>query len=341
MKRGVRLTLSVLLVCFWSICGAQAGCPEIGPMRTLVLKSTYKDAKNSIQDEANEAENAKILAPLTHFFDVLNHAVDAADARPGNSETDCAFQLFQQWAAAGALTFEPEIYEGQGKVTRGLRNPAFQVLGLKFRERGFTLDDPLQRWLRKMDRENVDFYAKGGNRANQRVWAATGAALDGLITRDPVSLQFQDQVWHETIDAVRGDGFIEAELTRGQMALAYHMYSLSATLMLESARTALGYGETPAEKQKIRLLENAIGRALCNPSEMERRAGTKMIIPGSWAYGIIDGFARSPKDINPDWEKCALPSTDFHARDYGGDSRHTAELLAALAEKARSKQKVQ
>jgi hypothetical protein len=188
-----------------------------------------------------------------------------------------------------------------------------------------------------MDQENVEFYAKGSNRANQRIWAATGAALNNLIAPDQTALKFQDQVWHEAIAAIGEDGFIDAELTRGQMALAYHMYFLSATLLLEATRAALGYAESAQEKHKLKLLEDAIGRTLCHPAEMERRAGAKMKIPGTWAYGIINGFARAPDDLGANWSKCALPSDDFSSRDYGGDTRRTAELLARLAAQAHSR----
>src|SRR5579883_1167756 len=161
MKRRIRVIVGCLLtgaLGFWTLpSDAQVQCPKIEPMHTLVLKATYKDAKNSIQDEGNEAANARTLAPLTLFFETLNRAVDAPDASPRNPETNCAFQLYNQWATAGALTYEPEVYDSGGKVTRGLRSSAFQILGLKFRSAGYSLSSTVLMWLQKMDRQNVEF----------------------------------------------------------------------------------------------------------------------------------------------------------------------------------------
>jgi hypothetical protein len=313
----------------------EAPCKAIPAPSTLVLKSMYSDAKSSVIDAANAADNAKIEAPIFDLFRATEHALDRPNARPGDAESDCAFRNFSDWARAGALTFEPPVYDSGGKVKRGLLNPSFQMIAIKFRAAGYTLDPTMLAWLAKMNRENVDFYVKGTNRANQRVWAAAGAALNDLIERDPAAERFADQVWHEAIAAIRNDGLIEAELERGQMALVYHMYSLSATLVLQAARHARGGSETPQDKQRLGLLVAGIGRALCDPTPMEKLAGTKMTIPsGEWAYEVINGFAEGRLDAN--WSRCGLPPTDFNARDMGGDSRRSVELLAHMADAGRA-----
>lgn len=325
------LMFSTLLAAVGSPSEAQTACKPIPPVATLVLKSMYSDAKSSVVDQANEADNAKAKAPIFDFFRAIEHALDRADAHPGDAESDCAFQIFTEWARSGALTFEPPVYDGQGKVTRGLLNPSFQMIAIKFRAAGYTLDSTVLAWLAKMNRENVEFYVKGSNRANQRVWAAAGAALNDLIAHDPVSQRFADEVWHEAIAAVRNDGLIEAELTRGQQALVYHMYSLSATLVLEAARRARGSDDSPQDKQRLNLLVAAIGRTFCDSTPMQKLAGAKIRIPdGEWAYEVINGFAEGRLDAN--WSRCGLPATDFDARDMGGDSRHSAAILAHMAE---------
>jgi hypothetical protein len=295
----------------------------------------YSDAKSSVVDAANEADNARTKAPIFDLFRATEHALDRADAGPGDAESECAFRNFSDWARAGALTFEPPVYDGQGKVTRGLLNPSFQMIAIKFHAVGYRLDPTMLAWLARMDQENVEFYVKGSNRANQRVWAAAGAALSDLVERDAVVERFADQVWHEAIAAIRNDGLIEAELSRGQQALVYHMYSLSATLVLEAARRARGADETPQDRQRLSLLIAGIGRALCDQSAMEKLAGVKIRIPdGEWAYEVINGFAEGRLDTN--WSRCGLPATDFNARDQGGDSRRSAALLARMAEANRS-----
>jgi hypothetical protein len=75
------------------------------------------------RNSANEGANAKIMDPIFTFFRTMERALDGANAHPGNPETDCAFQLFGEWAKAGALTSEPQVYEGQGQ---GKTRPAQQ-----------------------------------------------------------------------------------------------------------------------------------------------------------------------------------------------------------------------
>ena len=319
---------SALICAFWlagaGIARAEAACVSIPPMPTLELRSMYSDSKGSVINSGNEETNSEIMDPIFAFFRTMERALDGGNARPGNPESDCAFQLFGEWATVGALTSEPQVYEGQGKVKRGLLNPGFQMIGIKFRAAGYVLDGTMLAWLRKMDQENVEFYAKGTNRANQRVWAATGAALNNILERDPVALAFQDQVWHEALAAIDNNGFIAAELSRGQQALVYHIYSLSATLVLETARNALGYKESAEERQKLQRLADATGQTLCDPRKMEDLAKAKIRIPdGQWAYEVTNGFG-------VDWSRCGPPPTDFNARDMGGDSRRSISILNSL-----------
>ncbi|MCC8968565.1 alginate lyase family protein, partial [Bradyrhizobium sp. Pear76] len=328
--RGLVAAVSCsVLVATADIAHAKPVCPSIPPMPTLELKSMYSDSKGSVVDNANEDANAEIMAPIFTFFRTMERALDGANAHPGSPDTDCAFQLFGRWAKAGALTFEPQVYEGQGKVKRGLLNPAFQMIGIKFRAAGYTLNGTMLAWLRQMDQENIEFYAKGTNRANQRVWAATGAALNNVLERDPVALAFQNQVWHEALAAIDNDGFIAAELERGSQALVYHIYSLSATLVLEAARNALGYSEPTAERQRVKKLAVAIGETLCDSHKMEELAKAKIRIPdGQWAYEVMNGFGGDRFDAN--WSRCGLAQTDFNARDMGGDSRRSVAILSGL-----------
>jgi len=280
-------------------------------------------------NSGNEETNSKIMDPIFTFFRRMELALDGGNARPGNLESDCAFQLFGEWAKAGALTSEPQVYEGQGKVKRGLLNPGFQMIGIKFRAAGYVLDETMLAWLRMMDQENVVFYTKGSNRANQRVWAATGAALNNLLERDTNTLAFQDQVWHEALAAIDNNGFIAAELARGQQSLVYHIYSLSGMLVLQTARTALGYKESVEERQKLQRLAHAIGQTLCNPRKMEDLAKTKIRLPdGQWAYEVTNGFGGDL--LGADWARCGPSPTDFNARDMGGDSRRSFSILNSL-----------
>ena len=305
-------------------------CQTIPPMATLALEDIYTDAKGSIEDRAAEERNAAQTRDVSTFLTSAENAIDKPAARPGDPEADCAFKQFESWARAGALTFEPPSYNGPGKINRGLMNPGFQMVGVKFRAAGFRLNEQTLSWLKKMNAENVVFYEKGTNRGNQRVWAATGAAIHAILDRDPDAMRFQDQVWHEAIAAIHDDGSIDAEVSRGKRAIVYHLYSFAATVMLRSAREALGYPDNPADMARLKLLGHLIGHSMCDQGEMEGLAKAKQEIPGAWAYRVFTGF--TDKNLTgEDWARCVPPNVVAFDWGSGGDPRRSAAILRDLA----------
>lgn len=309
---------------------AETACQIIPPVRTLVLESMYTDPKASVEDREAEQRNAALIRGVSTFMTAAENAIDKPAAHPGDPEADCAFSQFEAWARAGALTMEPTPYNGPGKINRGLLNPGFQMIGVKFRAAGFTLTEPILFWLRTMNAENMQFYEKGPNRGNQRVWAATGAAMHALLDHDPESLRFQNQVWHEAIAAIHDNGSIDAELSRGQRALVYHLYSFGATVLLHSSRQALGYADNPGDIARLRLLGQLIGRSMCDQNEMNALAATQQEVPGAWAYRLFTGFADSDLQ-GEDWARCEPPNVAAFEWGSGGDPRRSAAILKQLA----------
>lgn len=312
---------------------AEVACQSIPPLATLVLEGIYSDAKGSIEDRAAEDRNTAQTKDVSTFLTAVENAIDKPAARPGDPESDCAFKQFGLWARAGALTFEPPSYNREGKISRGLMNPGFQMAGVKFRAAGFSLNQQILSWLKTMNTENVEFYEKGTNRGNQRVWAATGAAIHALLDRDPEAMRFQDQVWHEAIAAIHDNGAVDAEVSRGKRAIVYHLYSFAATVMLHSARQALGYPDNPADMARLRLLGHLIGRSMCDQTEMEHLAGEKQEVPGAWAYRVTTGFA--DKDLTgEDWARCIPANVVAFEWGSGGDPRRSAAILKQLTHAA-------
>lgn len=120
-----------------------------------------------------------------------------------------------------------------------------------------------------------------------------------------------------------------ADFARGQQALDYHIYSLSATLVLAKARSAPGDEASAEENQPLRQFADAIGQALCDPRKMQDLATSPIRIPdGQWAYEVTNGFGGDL--LGADWSRCGPPPTDFNARDMGGDSRRSLAILSSL-----------
>lgn len=213
----------------------------------------------------------------------------------------------------------------RGEYTVGL-----DILALKFKAAGFALDRNVTDWLRLLNGETTTFYERASNRGNLRIWGGASTALFAILEPTPDTLAFADETWHEAIAAIHDDGTIDSEMRRAHRALIYHMYSLSATLVLRSARAGLGRPATPQETARLALLANEIGKTLCDPSTMEGPAHAAQEIPGDWAYRVPIGFGGDL--LNADWARCGRPHAGLSDPSTGGDTRRSAVVLSALAE---------
>jgi hypothetical protein len=310
-----------------------ASCPVFSPVMTLVLSDIYSDAHGSVPDEVMVQKNKEQTDKVDAFLRYAENALDSPAARTGDAASDCAYSNFRQWAKAGALTVEPKPYNRQGKVSRGEYLIGIDVLALKFKAVGFHLDHDTMLWLHTLNEENLSFYEHASNRGNLRIWAGAAAALDALLENNSEAESFQNQVWHEAMAAINKDGTIDGEMARAHRALIYHMFSFSATLVLRSARSALGNRESAADHARLKLLADWIGNTLCDPKSIESAAHAVQEIPGVWAYRIPIGFG--PDLLNANWEACGQPHAGLSDPTSGGDTKHTAQILRQLAQTAR------
>jgi len=311
---------------------AGKSCPVFSPVMSLSLGDIYADAQGSVPNEAVVHKNRDLTAGVDEFMRYLEKALDNPDARPGESSAACAYGNFATWAKAGALTTEPKPFSREGAAKRSEYLIGINILALKFKAAGFTMDPNMLAWLRSLNRANTLSYERGTNRGNLRIWSAAAAALYALIERDVDALNFQDRVWREAMEAIHDDGTIDVEMARSHRALIYHMFSLSATLVLRSAREALGYWGTSQDNGRLRRLADNIGRTLCDQHEMERAAKAVQEIPGDWAYRVPIGYGADL--LNSDWSRCGRPKADLSDPTSGGDARRSAQMLRWFAQHA-------
>ncbi|TDX00338.1 alginate lyase family protein [Dinghuibacter silviterrae] len=301
---------------------APQACPVFTPMMYLSQAPIYSDARSSIPDTAAERKNREEMADLGHFLTSIEKALD------GQSDTaaiTCAWSAFQSWADAGALTQQPQHYNLQGTVAVGENLIGINMLALKFKAQGYTLPGGVLRWLHTLNDQNMDYYQRATNRGNLYVWSGAAAALMALIDRYPKALQYQDLVWRDAMSKIKDDGTIDGEMVREQRALIYHLFSFSATLILRSAREALGYAP---EDTRVRLLADMIGKTLCDPGTMAITAKATQETPGDWAYRVPIGFGQGL--LSQDWTRCGIAAKNLVDPGTGGDTRRSAATLQAI-----------
>ena len=300
----------------------------------LELEQFYSDPKFSVVNQAAEERNNARVKPVDDFMRSIEQAPDHTNNPADPAAMSCAYNAYRSWAEAGALTGEPPTFNSEGALKRSSYLVGLNLLALKFKAAGYPLDQAILGWLYTLNAKNVNFFEHGSNRGNLRVWSGAIAALHAVVDRDPIFRRYQDQVWHEAIAAIHDDGTIDAEMARGARALIYHMFSLSATLVLHDARRALGYPDAPADMARLHLLIDTVGKTLCDPHRFDAPAHAAQEIPGDWAYRVPNGFG--PDLLTADWTRCGMPKAALSDTTFGGD---TSVSAAALKREGRPKQK--
>jgi poly(beta-D-mannuronate) lyase len=304
-------------------------CPFFPPVMVLELLDPYADPQYSIVNADAAQKNALLLQSIDKFMVYIEQALDVSSGLPNPLTAQCAYQQFRNWAAAGALTAEPATFNREGILKRGQYIVGLNILALKFKAARYPIDDVILGWLRTLNHKNADYFLHATNRGNLYVWSGAAAALYAILDHDLILLRYQGQVWQDSIAAIHDDGTIATELARGSMALVYHMFSLSGTVVQKSARTALGYEESVADDARIALLADTIGRALCDPQVYGLPAHAIQQVPGDWAYREAFGFA--PDLLDQDWWRCGRPAASLSDPTFGGNTEMSAAALRQVS----------
>jgi poly(beta-D-mannuronate) lyase len=302
-----------------------ATCPVFKPVMYLELENFYSDSKFSVVNHGAEDRNNAQVKPIDDFMRSIEQALDHTKSPADPAAMACAYNAFKSWAAAGALTGEPPKFNSEGALKRSSYLVGINILALKFKGSGYPLDGVTLKWLHTLNAKNADFFEHGSNRGNLRVWSGAIAAVHAVVDPDPLFRRYQDQVWREAIAAIHDDGTIDAEMARGARALIYHMFSLSATLVLHDARRALGYPDAPADMARLHLLIDTVGKTLCDPHRFDTPAKAVQEIPGDWAYRVPNGFGRDL--LTADWARCGMPKAALSDTTFGGDTSVSAAAL--------------
>lgn len=285
-------------------------CPRITPVKRIEGVDIYNDAVGAIPDPAREGRNAELRADLTDFLRLLHHTYDiSVDVTPS---TRCADVAIREWAKAHALMLSPT--SSSPRVERVLTAVALNSFFLKRSQAGQYPSVEELAWLRDLTSVVADDYNRESMantpfyRNNVYFWSSAAQGLHAVLTRDTIFIAFSDQAWRDAMERIDADGYIEPELKRGRRALVYHQFAYSALLILRQTRFALGLPVSEADQAAMQRLADAIGLALCDPSEMASRASTPdQEQPGVWGFRVPTVFGA---DLNGEtWRRCGITPT--------------------------------
>jgi poly(beta-D-mannuronate) lyase len=303
---------------------ADQNCPSFPVVHRVEGIAYYTDRAYSVMDLELRRRNDALLSGVSHMMEYVETTLDYAGAM--SRATDCPLKIIEDWANQRGM-LEPPI-ETQGRIERAKFSIGLDVIALKLRALGYTVDATVFDWLRDLDDAVITYFEQGRNRANLYTWSGVAAAGFSLLTDDRRAVIYENEVWRESIGQITPDGFLPKELTRAHRALIYHQYALSALLMLRQMRFALGEKASAAEDAVIKRLADRIGANLCNPQQIAAASGASQEMPDQTAFRVPDTFGDGLLDS--DWTRCGIKPPHYHDVSLGGRLDLTARLLQAV-----------
>jgi len=343
-RRLLNVVATIICLCSSQPIWAQESlhdCPSYPPLINVSGSNIYSDKRGSITDPESEKANDADRAPVYGF---IEYAVESIDGPPSGSKLKnlspgCANLILEDWATKNALrttNLSDGSFSRYGAINRRQMIKAFTILALKLKENGMELGPHVLPWLEKLVHDLIPSLRQRGSRAdgqgNLWFWDGATAAVFYLLSKDRASYQFQDKVWHQAVAAIDNDGYLPTEITRGRRALVYHMYALSAILLLREARRAIGIHTRQEEEARLKLLGARICSTFSNPKPMMVKAqASDMERPGEWGARLIVVYGQDL--LTDDWKTCGIKVENFIDVGSCGDQRKLRKLFEKLAKK--------
>jgi hypothetical protein len=309
---------------------AQPGpsCPSFPPVPYLTGVSFYTDVRGSVASPTLVQQNEASRAPVEGFMRYAEQALDTGGSN--RNAIACAHDAFEAWARAGALTKKPPAFNRQGIIDTHQFTIGLNVLALKFKAAGYPPDANVMQWLRTLNDQEIQYFRSSPNRGNLYFWSGAAVALFAPLSHDRPAIDYQNRVWSDTTSSIGEHGTLESEMVRGRMSLSYHMYAFSALLVQRAARQALGYPTSASDMARLQSLAGLIGRALCDPRNMQTAAHAEtMITPKDWAFRVPVAFGRDM--LTPDWKRCGISNPSGADVSVGGNDERTSALLGHVS----------
>lgn len=304
-----------------------ANCPNDAAVARVEAATVYSDAQGSVVDPAKLRLHEQQILPLRNFVTDASRRADSIDP----AERECALAMMLDWAKTKAMEAPPADFGGLRELERfGI---SLNIIALKLRADGLNTD-PLLGWLGALNRIVIERFGTRDRVDNLYVWSGVAAASYALLGHDDVAGRYANDVWTKGVAAIRPDGFVDSELRRGNRALLYHVYDLSALMTLRAFRNALGESNSDQEQASLARLADRVGSSLCDPSSMASAAGsTTQEKAPAIEFAPIAAFAESLS--GPRVLRCAPADIPKSDPILGGQFDKTVAILANFRNRAR------
>lgn len=261
-------------------------CLDIAPPpAVLQTKSKYKSddsSKSSIDDDALAARD-KTVQPIRNSIRMLTNIAYAQSSSPAvmRARAECVLHNADRWASAKALT-EMRSVDAYLSRDRWVAEIALAVQHASERAKITTQRKALySSWFGTIADDTIDAYSlRLGPKSktnNHRYWAGLSVAAIGFLVNDENFKKWGNTSFEIGACQVDEDGFLPAELSRGERALDYPVYALRP---LAAIVKLAAYHDEPIQLKCLdgfKRLTVMTRDALRDPSEFARAAGLRQI----------------------------------------------------------------
>jgi Alginate lyase len=289
MMRWTAFIVSMAIGLFFGVQANASGiaCAVIAaPAKTLATQSKYdqNDSSRSAILESVFQERENILRPIRQSIAELSQfRFDTQRGlQPSLNNAACINENVIRWAMAGALT-EMETADAflardrfMGEILLTLMSSA-KIQPMKASER-----DVVAKWLVTIADSTVDYYEyRAGQKSrinNHRYWAGLAVGSIGFVLENAKYEDWGKRSYELGVCQVDADGYLPLELSRGALALDYHVYSLRPLQALAMLAASQGHNLENECNGGLKRLRDQTLAAIKNSDAISERAGLRQDI---------------------------------------------------------------
>lgn len=254
--------------------GAAEACPDApAAIRDLSLERYYGDETGSVVDPAKAAEHAARVAPLADYLREVVARADRSVLRSDTAAGACAVAWLGAWARADALLGIVSGPQAEAERRWNLAGYALAYLKLKPTAAPDRRAE-IERWLERLADAALPFFADGRRKRNNHwYWLGVGLAGTSLATGSERHWRLARAIAEDAARDIGPDGTLPLELARGQRALHYHAFAVTALVALAELGAARGEDWYDLGGGALHRLVRTTADGLADPSLFDRLAG--------------------------------------------------------------------
>jgi poly(beta-D-mannuronate) lyase len=278
-------------------------CREVPALpRDFAASSYYTDSHYSVIDPVLKKRYEDSVSPIETVSRVVVAAADAYQAKGSLDAARCVSTLLENAAKQEALAGKMD--GPQAFYVRNWNLGSWAVSYLKIRKSGLVSDEQsheILKWLKKLAEDTRGYFEQqrqsgAGDAANNHLyWAGFTVSAAAIANNDQELFRWGLAAYRQGIHQIQKDGTLPKEMSRGQMALHYHLYALVPLLMLAEFGETNGFDLYAERGYAIKRLVARSTTGLQDASYFQQKTGVAQVttqVGASWELGWVRLYER-------------------------------------------------